>query len=229
MTAFLFFQSWCAENSTELKTINSNLEFNLHRLNFIKLITQGTKSQIQALKYARNFTPYANTCSKEIQRLMASLLYISNGLKDSPYSSYLSDELWDEIQEEFTKTSCKLMGLPIECPLKIWLVYANKTFFKSKYMFFKYLIKKKSVQAGCKALPALINIFQVMQQTQVGHILNKDELPIEIDLGQTCRFHSVFTCPILRQQSTDLNPPMRLVCGHVISKDALFKLNNTGK
>ena len=54
-------------------------------------------------------------------------------------------------------------------------------------------------------------------------------LKIEIDLGQNCRYHSVFACPILRQQSTDANPPMRLICGHVISKDALTKLNTTGK
>ena len=38
----------------------------------------------------------------------------------------------------------------------------------------------ESVHAGCKALPALINIVQVMQQTQVGHILSKDELPVNI-------------------------------------------------
>ena len=38
------------------------------------------------------------------------------------------------------------------------------------------------------------------------------------------RFHSVFACPILRQQITDHNPPMKLVCGHVISRDALAKL-----
>lgn len=54
-------------------------------------------------------------------------------------------------------------------------------------------------------------------------------LQIEIDLGQENRYHSVFACPILRQQSTDLNPPMRLVCGHVISRDALNKLGNTNK
>jgi hypothetical protein len=28
----------------------------------------------------------------------------------------------------------------------------------------------------------------------------KDELPIEIDLPPECRYHSVFACPILRQQ-----------------------------
>ena len=42
--------------------------------------------------------------------------------------------------------------------------------------------------------------------------------------GCHSRFHSVFACPILRQQITDHNPPMKLVCGHVISRDALAKL-----
>ena len=197
---------WCQSHSAQLKEINSNLEFNLHKLNFIKIIVeQGTKAQASALKYARNFTPFASQCAKEIQRLMASLLYISTGLKSSPYNSYLSEELWQEVEEEFVKNCCKLMGMPTECPLNI------------------------CINAGCKGLPALINILQVMQQTQVGHVLSKDELPIEIDIGTQSRYHSVFTCPILRQQSTDQNPPMRLVCGHVISKDALLKLSSTGK
>ncbi len=52
---------------------------------------------------------------------------------------------------------------------------------------------------------------------------------VEIDLGQECRYHSIFACPILRQQSTDSNPPVRLVCGHVISRDALNKLANGNK
>ena len=71
---------------------------------------------------------------------------------------------------------------------------------------------------------SLLNIKQVMQQRHVSVWNAKDELPIEIDLGQDCRFHSVFACPILRQQVSDNNPPMKLVCGHVISKDALAKL-----
>lgn len=39
----------------------------------------------------------------------------------------------------------------------------------------------------------------------------------------------MFACPILRQQSTESNPPMRLICGHIISKDALQKLGTTNK
>lgn len=49
---------------------------------------------------------------------------------------------------------------------------------------------------------------------------------IEIDLDAEHRYHSIFACPILRQQSSEENPPMKLVCGHVISRDALDKLRN---
>ena len=67
--------------------------------------------------------------------------------------------------------------------------------------------------------------FQVMHQRQVSGVwCAKDELPIEIDLGTDCRYHSIFACPILRQQTSDVNPPMRLMCGHCISRDALSKL-----
>ena len=65
-----------------------------------------------------------------------------------------------------------------------------------------------------------------MQQRQVAGVWNaKDELPIEIDVGPHSRYHSIFACPILRQQTTDNNPPMRLTCGHIISRDALNKLS----
>ena len=57
----------------------------------------------------------------------------------------------------------------------------------------------------------------------------KDELPIEIDLGANSRYHSIFACPILRQQTSDHNPPLRLTCGHCISRDALNKLSSGHK
>ena len=70
-----------------------------------------------------------------------------------------------------------------------------------------------------------------MQQRQVAGVWShaKDELPIEIDLGPECRYHSIFACPILRQQTTEANPPLRLTCGHCISRDALNKLSSGHK
>lgn len=51
---------------------------------------------------------------------MGSLIYLNSGLENSPYSSYLGIDLWEEIEDEFTKNACKLMGLPVECPLDVW-------------------------------------------------------------------------------------------------------------
>lgn len=103
---------------------------------------------------------------------------------------------------------------------------------------------------GCTALPALLNLKQVMLSRQVLGIWNgRDELPvrmttfltnthkikqnfllmnfqIEIEVDPDYRYHSIFACPILRQTSSEDNPPMKLVCGHVISRDALNKLCN---
>lgn len=107
-------------NRNELKAISSSLEFKLHRIKFIQLVQQGPKAQLEALKYSRNFTLFANEWTKEIQRLMGSLIYINSGLDNSPYSSYLKADLWDEVEEEFIKNACKLIGLPVECPIDVW-------------------------------------------------------------------------------------------------------------
>ena len=51
-----------------------------------------------------------------------------------------------------------------------------------------------------------------------------DELPIEVPLAPENRFHSVFACPVSKDQATDANPPMMLNCGHVVAKESLAKL-----
>ncbi|XP_076372135.1 required for meiotic nuclear division 5 protein souji [Tachypleus tridentatus] len=198
---------WACRNRDLLQAQHSSLEFKLHRLRFIELLQQGTEKQQDAVQYAReNFQHLASFHEKEIQVLMGSLLYVRQGVQNSPYSYLLDPVHWSDICEIFTKDACTMLGLSVESPLTV------------------------CINAGCVALPALLNIRQVMQQRQVADVWSsRDELPIEIDLGQSGRFHSIFACPILRQQSSENNPPMRLVCGHVISRDALHKLANGSK
>ena len=57
-----------------------------------------------------------------------------NGVTDSSFSN---QALWHEIADLFAKDACALMGLSIESPLAV------------------------AVNAGCTALPALLNIKQV--------------------------------------------------------------------
>lgn len=199
--------AWATVNHDALEGNNSTLEFKLHRLKFIDLLSRGASFQTDAISYARtHFGRFVKKHEKDIQVLMGMLLYVPNGIGSSPYSCLLDSELWLDIYELFTKDACKLLGISVNSPLTT------------------------CINAGCQAIPALLNIKQVMMQRQVTGIWNgKDELPIEIDLGSDGGYHSMFACPILRQQSTQSNPPMRLICGHVISRDALNKLCSGNK
>jgi len=47
---------------------------------------------------------------------------------------------------------------------------------------------------------------------------------VEIPLEPEYRFHSVFTCPVSKDQATEQNPPMVLQCGHVLVRESLTKL-----
>jgi hypothetical protein len=49
-------------------------------------------------------------------------------------------------------------------------------------------------------------------------------LQIEIPLPPENRYHSVFACPVSKEQASVTNPPMMLECGHVVAKDSLQKL-----
>ncbi|KAJ8371688.1 hypothetical protein AAFF_G00303280 [Aldrovandia affinis] len=197
---------WAVENREVLTAQNSALEFKLHRLNFIRLLMGGAANQKEALQYAKHFQPFALNHQKDIQVLMGSLVYLRQGIENSPYVHLLDSTQWADICDIFTRDACSLLGLSVDSPLSV------------------------SFSAGCVALPALINIKAVMEQRQCIGVWNqKDELPIEVDLGKRCWYHSVFACPILRQQTTETNPPMKLVCGHIISKDALNKMINGSK
>merc|ERR1719228_1585617 len=162
---------------------------------------------MEAIRYARQaFPSFVSGQEREVQSLMGAVMYSGQAaLEQSPYRHLLSPTQWQDTADLFLRDACCLLGLSMESPLCV------------------------AVNAGCVALPALLNIKAVMQQRHVSMWTDKDELPIEIDLGQDSRFHSVFACPILRQQITDNNPPMKLVCGHVISRDALAKLTQAHK
>ncbi|XP_018025396.1 E3 ubiquitin-protein transferase RMND5B isoform X1 [Hyalella azteca] len=198
---------WALEHSEKLKEKTSSLEFKLHRLAFISLVAGGAQNVTAAIEYARDhFTPFIPNHQSAIQHVMGSLVFMRTGLQGTPYSGLLQTSQWDDLIRTFTKDACTIMGLSMQCPLAV------------------------CISAGCTALPVLLNINQALTGSQVHNMWSaKEELPIEIALGKNNYYHSIFSCPIMRQQSTESNPPMRLICGHVISKDALTKLTNANK
>jgi len=191
---------WCVQHRKQLKINQSSLEFKLHRSRFLDLINRGVNHQNEALVYARtHFLDFVKDHEKDIQMLMGMLLY--NGMATSPYTMVPEPDIWLDLMDTFLADASFVLGVTARSPLAA------------------------CINAGCVALPALLNIKQIMIQRQVSGIWHtRDELPIEIPLEDP-RYHSMFACPILRQQSSESNPPMRLKCGHVISKDALNKLS----
>jgi len=206
---------WVEQNTQQLHQIGSFLEFRLMKLHYVTLLQQAQVKE--AILYARvNFGRFCQVYANreevyaqligEIRALMGALAYVHVGLDKSPYSALTSASQWVESCDLLTRDACTLLGVSVDSPL---LVVVN---------------------AGSKAVPLLMNMKQVMQQRQVGGMWSSnDDLPIEVDVDREFRFHSVFACPILKQQATEQNPPVRLVCGHCISKDALHKLSHGSK
>ncbi|XP_050533700.1 E3 ubiquitin-protein ligase RMND5A-like [Daktulosphaira vitifoliae] len=177
---------WVRQNKIHLDAKKSDLEFKLHQIVFLDILSEG--NHYEAVVYARaNFNNFLDK-QKEIQSTMGMLLYLPN-----------IEQIRDDVIDLFLKESC----LSDDDLLSI------------------------SVNVGCSALPTLLDIKQAICR-DVGGVWNEnDELPIKIDTGFA--YHSVFACPILRTRSSSSNPPMMLVCGHVISKDALHKLERSGR
>ncbi|XP_067935340.1 E3 ubiquitin-protein ligase RMND5A-like isoform X2 [Watersipora subatra] len=199
--------TWAERNHEILSKQNSSIEFNLHRMNFLMLLNSKSEhSRWDAVQYAKIFQIFSPRHAKDIQQLMGCFLFQDRGIEHSPYAHLLSLTAWQELEEQFAKDACMLLGHAMESPLMI------------------------AINAGTKTLGPLMHITNVMLQKQLPPEWGpKAELPVSVDLGQDSLFHSVFACPILRQHVAESNPPMKLTCGHVVSKDALNQLFNGQK
>ncbi|TPX59105.1 hypothetical protein PhCBS80983_g02693 [Powellomyces hirtus] len=190
---------WTALHKEELDKKPSGLEFALHRLHFVQLLTNG--QQDAALAYAKsNFSRFATSHLKEIQRLMCSFLY-SSRIPKSPYADFLDPNDWLDIQQRFTREFCQLLGFSSDSPLYV------------------------SVLVGTLALPTIVKMSSIMKDKSGLEWSQAGELPVEIPLSNSQRYHSVFACPVSKEQSTEENPPMLMACGHVICKFCLDRLS----
>ncbi|XAR71430.1 hypothetical protein NMG60_11028682 [Bertholletia excelsa] len=189
---------WAAANHDLLNQSGSDLELKLHKLQFVEILQK--RGREEALNYARAFlASFASNHMAEVQKLMACLLWAGK-LENSPYSELLSPTLWEKLAEDLTRQFCNILGQSYESLLSV------------------------TVAAGVQALPTLLKLMNVMTGKKQEWQTMK-QLPVPVDLDREFQFHSIFVCPVSREQASDENPPMRLTCGHVLCKQSIAKLS----
>ncbi|CAM0955055.1 unnamed protein product [Alopecurus aequalis] len=191
--------SWAAKNHDQLLQNSSMLELKLHSLQFIEILTKVSKDE--ALKYARtHLRPCFPMHKAEIQKLMACLIW--DRLDQSPYAEFVSSTHWEKLSEELIHQFCSILGQSSDSPLNV------------------------AISAGFQGLPTLLKLTMVMA-TKKQEWQAMKQLPVPIDIGPEFQYHSVFVCPVLREQSSDENPPMLMPCGHAVSKQSIMKLSKS--
>ncbi|KXL43209.1 hypothetical protein M433DRAFT_156202 [Acidomyces richmondensis BFW] len=188
---------WARQHSAELETRGSNLEFELARLRFIELYT--SLGPLAALSYARVVFPdFAGRHTAAATPLFGALAF-APALSSSPYGPFFlhpPTAAYAAVCTAFTREFCTLLSLPPASPLHT------------------------AVTAGAIALPTLQKLHSILTATR-GQWTSANELPVETPLPPGFMFHSVFVCPVSKEQATDANPPMMLPCGHVIARESL--------
>ncbi|EPZ31624.1 hypothetical protein ROZALSC1DRAFT_28605 [Rozella allomycis CSF55] len=187
---------WANRNEKFLSERKSPLKFELYKTGF--LMTQKAFGSKKALEYARaNFKDFGASQIKEIQKLMSFLLY---PMGSQLIPSISMDEQWETVENMLMNEFCSKIGLPNTDPLLL------------------------ALEASAVALPKLQKLSTIVKEKKA-EWTQQNELPIEIELPIKYSFHSVFACPVMKQTSTDENPPMILPCGHILSKEAVTKLS----
>ncbi|KAH8486446.1 hypothetical protein H0E87_025454 [Populus deltoides] len=193
--------NWATANSNMLKENGSDLLLKLHCLQFVEILQGGSRSK--ALSYVRtHISPFGANHFSEIQKLMACLLW-SGRLHHSPYSDLLSPANWNVVAEELTRQFCNLLGQSFDSPLSV------------------------TIAAGFQGLPPLLKFMNVMAGKK-HEWQSMKQLPVPVELDREFQFHSIFVCPVLKEQSTDENPPMLMQCGHVLCKQSINKMSKNG-
>jgi hypothetical protein len=200
---------WARENSAALEARGSYFEFELSKLQYVWLFKgpsvnnlpdDGNNGRSGALRYARqNFGRFQARHLREIQQLASAMVYTPN-LSKSPYRTVFAiDSAFTDVAASFTREFCSLLGLSAESPLYV------------------------AATAGALALPKLLKYTSAARAKGTAWT-TEDELAFETPLPKKMVYHSIFVCPVSKEQTTDANPPMIIPCGHVLAKETIQKL-----
>ncbi|KAI9615693.1 hypothetical protein H4Q26_011329, partial [Puccinia striiformis f. sp. tritici PST-130] len=229
---------WAERNREWLDARESSLGFDLHRSQFIRLLTQPAfdhrsthsssnqnvkdKMEIEVELESNNVEDQMMESDSNDSTVQVPIILQTQSNKRDPeeepqyleeYSKSREKALKRSPYAEFYRPSDDNHGDDFDCS-DLWLHadHLVPLFTKEFYARLQW----------SKELP-----LTVATELGSGGALAKIA-KVEIPLPLEFRFHSVFACPVSKEQSTESNPPMMMPCGHVIAKESMQKLAKGG-
>ncbi|KAM7361549.1 E3 ubiquitin-protein transferase Katazuke [Cochliomyia hominivorax] len=109
--------SWCMDNKSKLRRINSNIEFNLRVQEFVELVRENLRTE--AVIHARKYFPaFEKTQIKEICECMALLAY-QPYTNIEPYRSLFDQSRWKDLVIKFRNENYRLFQISSQSLLSI--------------------------------------------------------------------------------------------------------------
>lgn len=183
---------------------DSLLQFELYALNSMQLFKKGdilqTYKHLTGRIPANSFKYRQHQVISQVSPILTKLLL---GKKIENIGETIQIQL-EKCVSLFTKEYCLQNNLPFDSPLFLIVL--------SGVISFQYFIKYTSIRA-------------------TAHVdwTTEDELPFDVQLPEfLSHFHPIFICPVLKEETTQENPPYSLPCHHILSKKSLDRLSKNG-
>ena len=214
---------WVERNRDFLQSHSSPLEFYLHRSEYLRLLSPDPSEQSKAIEYANDhLQPFFASHPAELKRLMGCLIFLpKERMQKSPYEDLTSEAIHLDLEHMFATEFSSSLGMSKQPPLRVVGDIGGGGALAKIEKGRKIMRERKSEWSQTDELPVCI----LLRDLLVSKLLTLAQ--IEIPLPPENRYHSVFACPVSKDQSTEQNPPMMMSCGHVVSKDSLQKLSKT--
>ncbi|EFO89695.1 hypothetical protein CRE_07379 [Caenorhabditis remanei] len=169
-------------------------------------IELGLDSYDRTVRQLKRFKSPFGDDKQRATRLVGALLVGKGAMEDDRYK-----HLFDYTSREKLAKKMASFFIPYEAPFKTTLVLNIEPFILKTILF--------RLKYGFRGMTEFTELYCMGYESPC---LLDCELPVDSFFFGN---HSVFACPILKEQCTSINPPMRLACGHVISKDAITRLS----